>query len=195
LQDLNLKNVHDLATLKLAQLRLVFGPFAVLIFQRAQGIDASPVCPPRHTPEICEHSFLSEEDNDDAVLLAELCRLVESCAYKLRRLERGAAELKLTIYYADGVQQSRGVKLDPPQNHDLIIYAEVEKLFVQICTRRTRVKGFKLSCRKLGCPDGQRELFAMNRPSPQQQALQESIDRLRGRYGMPIIKRGHTLVA
>jgi len=195
LQDLNLKRVHDLARLKLSQLRLVFGPFAPLIQQRAQGVDLSPVCPPRQTPEISEHSYLSEEDNDDAVLIAELCRLVESCAYQLRRRERGAAELSLTIYYADGAQQSRTARLRSPQNHDLVLYAGVIQLFEQLCTRRTRVKGFKLSCRKLGWPDAQGELFATDGPSLRQQALQESLDQLRGRYGMQVIKRGHSLVA
>ena len=195
LQDLNLKLVQDLAALKLAQLRLVFGPFAILIQQRAQGVDLSPVCPPRQTPEIAAQSFLSAEENDDAVLIAELCRLVESCAYQLRCRERGATELALKIHYADGVQQSRTAKLQSAQNHDLMLYAAVIQLFEQLCTRRIRVKGFKLICRKLGWPDAQGELFTTAGPSPRQQALQASLDQLRSRYGMQVVKRGHCLVA
>jgi DNA polymerase-4 len=195
LRDLNLKLVHDLAALKLAQLRLVFGPFAPLVQQRARGVDPSPVCPPRQTPEISEQSFLLREENDDDVLLAELCRLVEACAYQLRRRERGATELNLTIHYADGVQQSRAVRLTVPQNHDLLLYAAVESLFQQLCTRRTRVKGFKLSCRKLARPDVQGQLFASEGPSPRQQALQQTLDQLRERYGMQVVQRGRSLVA
>jgi DNA polymerase-4 len=135
------------------------------------------------------------EENDDGVLLAELCRLVETCAYQLRRRERGATELNLTIHYADGVQQSRAVRLAAPQNHDLLLYAAVESLFQQLCTRRTRVKGFSLSCRRLARPDLQGELFAADGPSLRQQALQQSIDQLRCRYGMQAIQRGRSLVA
>lgn len=195
LQELNLKRVDDLAALQLAQLRLVFGPFAVLVHQRAQGIDLSPVCSPRQTPEIAEESFLSHVDNDDVVLLAELCRLVESCGQKLRRLQRGASELKLTVHYADGVQQSRATQLTSPQDHDLVLYECVEQLFQNICTRRTRVKGFKLVCCKLGPPDCQGTLFATDGPTPRQQSLQRTIDQLRDRYGMQSIQSGRTLLA
>ena len=194
LQELNLKKVDDLAALQLAQLRLVFGPFAVLVHQRAQGIDPSPVCSPRQTPEIAEESFLSQADNDDTVLLAELCRLVESCGQQLRRLERGVSELNLTVHYADGVQQSKATQLAIPQDHDLVLYDSAEKLFQSVCTRRTRVKGLKLVCRKLGLPDCQGDLFATDGPSPRQQSLQRTIDQLRGRYGMQSIQRGRTLV-
>ena len=195
LQELNLMKVADLAALQVAQLRLIFGPFAVLAQQRAQGFDPSPVCPPRQTPEIAEESFLSQADNDDAVLLAELCRLVESCGQQLRRLQRGVTELNLTVHYADGVQQSRATLLSAPQDHDLVLYECAEKLFQQVCTRRTRVKGLKLVCRKLGLVDCQGNFFATDGPSPRQQSLQGAIDRLRDRYGMQSIQRGRTLVA
>jgi DNA polymerase IV len=195
LQELNLQKVADLAALKLPQLRLVLGSFAALAHQRAQGIDPSLVCPPKRTPEVAEESFLSHTSNDDTVLLAELCRLVESCGQQLRRLQRGTTELTLTIHYADGVQQSRAARLSEPQDHDFILFAHGEKLFNAICTRRTRVKGLKLSCGKLRLPGCQGDLFAADGPSPRQQALQQTIDQLRGRYGMQSIQRGRTLVA
>ena len=195
LQELNLRRVHELAELKLAQLRLIFGPFALLLQQRAQGQDLSPVVPPRKIPEVSAESFLCWEENDTAVLRAELCRLVEDCGLQLRRLQRAAGELELGIHYADGVQQHRMQQLAAPQNHDLLLYQVAEELFENLCTRRTRVKGFKLCCRRLAWPDQQVDLFTRSGPSPRQQALQQTLDRLRGKYGMQIVKRGRILAA
>ena len=195
LQELNLRRVRELAELSLAQLRLVFGPFAPLARQRALGQDPSPVAPPRKTPEVSAEGFLNQEDNDIRVLQAELCRLVEDCGLRLRQRNRGTAELCLTIHYADGVRNSGKAALPVPQNHDLSLYAAAEPLFQRLCSRRTRVKGMKLSCRKLGHPDVQVDLFTRCGPSAHQQSLQQTIDALRGKYGMQIIRRGRTLVA
>jgi DNA polymerase-4 len=195
LQELNLRQVQELAALTLPQLRLVFGPFAPLAQQRALGNDPSPVCPPKKTPEVVAEAFLAREENDDAILLAELCRLVEDCGLRLRQLQRGTSELQLTIHYADGVRQS-GLSSQPvPQNHDLLLYAAAEQLFGKLCTRRTRVKQMQLACRKLGHPDFQVDLFTRSGPSPNQQSLQQAIDALRCKYGMQVVKRGHTLVS
>lgn len=195
LQELNLRMVRELAELSLPQMRLVFGPFAPLVSQRAQGIDPSPVCPPRKSPEIVEEGFLTREENDEAVLLAELCRLVEACGQRLRRLERGTSELHLVMHYADGIQTSGQQRLPGLQNHDLQLYAAAEELFQRLCTRRIRLKGLKLVCRQLCYPDAQVDLFTSAGPAPHQQALQTSLDHLRAKYGMTIVQRGRTLAA
>jgi len=195
LQELNLSQIQELAALTISQLRLVFGPFAPLIHQRSQGKDFSPVSPPKQTPEVSAEGFLCREENDDNILLAELCRLVESCGLRLRKLQRGAAEIGLNIHYTDGVKHTRSLELPVPQNHDLQLYAAAEELFKVLCTRRTRIKGFKLTCNKLGYPDQQVDLFTTFGPSQHQQSLQKAIDQLRSKYGMQVIRRGHTLVA
>ena len=194
LRELNLRTIQELAALSLPQLRLVFGPFAPLARQRALGQDPSPVAPPRKCPEVAAEGFLAQEDNDTRVVQAELCRLVEECGCVLRRRNRATAELQLTIHFADGVRQSGRWPLPAAQNHDLPLYAAAESLFQRLSTRRIRVKRIALACRKLGPPDGQADLFSYNEPSAQQQALQNTIDALRHKYGMQIIRRGRTLL-
>jgi DNA polymerase IV len=193
LQELNLRKIHELAALTLIQLRLIFGPFAPLVQQRAIGEDFSPVTPPKRTPEVSAESVLDREENDQNLLLAELCRIVESCGFKLRQRQRGTAEIDLSIHYADGVHQSQSLNLPVPQNHDLQLYSATEELFQALCTRRTRIKAFKLTCHKLGCPDQQVDLFTNCGPTPHQHSLQQTIDCIRSKYGMQGIKRGHTL--
>lgn len=195
LQELNLRRIGELAALTLVQLRLVFGPFAPLVQQRALGQDPAPVTPPRQTPEIGSESFLPREENDIQILLAELCRLVEDCGIRLRQANRAAARMELTVHYADGISDKRSCQLATPRNHDLFLYQKAEKLFGELCNRRIRVKGLKLCCRDLERPGRQASLFDHDGPSPRQQALQQTLDQLRSKYGMRVIQRAQALIA
>ncbi len=193
-QELNLRRVEELARLSIAQLRLPFGPLAPLLQQRARGVDPSPVQPPRQLPGLVEEVFLAREENDDELLLAELCRLVESCGRQLRLRRQGTAELGLAVSYVDGVRAERKVRLAAAQNHDLVLLAAAEELFRQVCSRRLRVKGLRLHCGRLGPVTAQVDLFTTLGPTPRQLALQQAIDQLRDRYGMAILRRGRGLV-
>lgn len=196
LQDLNLRQVEEVAALSVAQLRLALGPFAPLLHQRACGVDPSPVQPPKRSQEISEESFLSAEENDDVLLMAELCRLVEGCGLRLRRLGKGAGKLTLTLMYADGVTEQGFVQLASPQNLDLPLFAVAEDLFLKSCRRRVRLKGMRLACGRLGDEKIQLDLFA-DEPvaSPHAGALQEALDCLRGKYGMGSLRWGRGIGA
>ena len=191
LRDLNLCRVAQVADLTVAQLRLAVGPFAALLHERARGIDRSPVQPPRRVPEIVEEAFLDEEENDDGILLAELCRLAEGCGIRLRTIRKGARRMALTVNYADGVVEHGTRMLPLPLSLDVSLFAAAEELFVATCRRRVRVKGLRLSCGGIGDETGQMELFAASEEtSPRQVALQETLDLLRGRFGMATVKWG-----
>ncbi len=196
MQDLNLRRVEEVTALSVAQLRLAFGPFAPLLHQRACGLDPSPVQPPRCTPEVIEEAFLAVEENDDQILLAELCRLVEGCGLKLRRMGKGAGRISLTLNYADGVSEQRASMLPAAQNHDLFLFEIAEKLFQKVCQRRVRVKGLKLVCSRFRSDKQQLNLFAdPDEVSPRQSALQAALDGLRSKHGMTSVRWGRTFVA
>lgn len=194
MQDLNLQRVEEVAALSTAQLRIAFGPFAPLLHQRACGVDPSPVQPPKRTPEVSEESFLSEEENDDQVVLADLCRLVEACGRRLRSLEKDAGSLTLAVNYADGVSAQRTLPLPVPSNQDLLLLETAEELFRKACQRRVRVKGLKLVCTKIANVKRQMALFADQMGvKTHQVALQEALDRIRDKYGMQSLQWGRTL--
>lgn len=194
LHALNLRRVEEVAALAVSQLGLAFGPFAPLLHQRAQGIDPSPVHPPKRSPEVAEEAFLEREENDDALLLAELCRLVEGCGLRLRRLGQGTRTLALTVTYADGVTARAASTFDSPQNLDLMLYDAAEALFRRTCERRVRVKALQLVCGRLAAENRQMDLFSpAGEPAPHQAALQEALDRLRDKYGMASLRWGRGL--
>ncbi|MEJ2490957.1 MAG: DNA polymerase IV [Desulfuromonadales bacterium] len=194
MQDLNLQRVEEVAALAIAQLRIAFGPFAPLLHQRACGVDPSPVQPPKRTPEVSEESFLSEEENDDQVLLAELCRLVEASGRRLRSLKKDAGALTLTVNYADGVSHKRTSTLTVPNNQDHLLFETAEDLFHKACQRRVRVKGLNLVCSKFTTEKIQMDLFAGHAEGKTDYAaLQYALDRVRDKYGMQSLQWGRTL--
>lgn len=194
MQDLNLQHVEEVAALSTAQLRFAFGPFASLLHQRACGYDPTPVRSPRRFAELSEETFIAEEDNDDEVLLTELYRLVEACGWRLRANGRRAGSLVLTISHVDGVTVQRTAQLAEPGNHDLVLFAAAEKLFMQACRRRVRVKGLKIACTGLSLGYRQMELFTGGAGlASRKTALQDALDCVRARHGMTAIRWGRTV--
>jgi DNA polymerase-4 len=194
LQDLNLRRVEEVAALSVAQLRLPFGPFAPLLHQRAQGIDPSPVQPPRRSPEITEEAFLEQEENDDERLLAELFRLAESCGLRLRRLGQTAGRLSLGLTYADGVTEQGTAAFPHSVASDLALFAVLEDLYYKTGKRRLRLRVIRLVCGRLSAGSSQLGLFDPEPAAfPATDALQDALDRLRTRHGMASVRWGHSL--
>jgi len=196
-RDLNLQRVEQVASLSVLQLRLAVGPFAPLLHDRACGIDRSPVQPPRFSTEIVEEGLLDQEENDDAILLSELLRLVEGCGLRLRRLKRGARKLTLSVMYADGATE-QGKKLLPVATSlDLALLGAVEELFFATCKRRQRVRGLRLGCDQVAEEAGQMDLFApaIAHVSQKQADLQETLDLLREKHGRGAVRWGKGLAA
>jgi DNA polymerase IV len=192
LRDLNLQRVEQVATLSVPQLRLAVGPFAPLLHDRACGIDRSPVQPPRLSTEIVEEGLLDQEENDDAILICELLRLVEGCGLRLRRRGKGARKITLSVMYADGVSEQGKKTLPAPTSLDLQLLSAAEELFYTTCRRRQRVRGLRLSCDQVAEAPGQLELFApvTAQVSPKQVELQGTLDALREKHGQGAVRWG-----
>jgi DNA polymerase IV len=196
-RDLNLNRVEQVAALSVPQLRLAVGPFAPLLHDRACGIDRTPVQPPRLSTEIVEEGLLDQEENDDAILLSELLRLVEGCGLRLRRLGKGARKLTLSVMYADGVTEQGKKVLPASTSLDLLLLQEVEQLFFATCKRRQRVRGLRLSCDQVAADAGQLDLFApvSAQLSQKQFNLQETLDALRDKHGQSVVRWGKGLAS
>jgi len=192
MNDLNLSLIGQIASLTLPQLSLPFGSFAPLLFQRARGVDPSPVLPPRQTPEVSCESLLDEGENNDTILLAELYRLAEECGLRLRSTGKAATKLVLTITHSDGLSRQRSTSLKDPVHRDTQIFHLVERLFCEVSLRRVGIKWMCLVCEGLTEPRGQLEMFADTEESGMEGNLQDAMDAVRGRYGMGAVGWGRT---
>jgi DNA polymerase-4 len=188
--DLNLRRVEQIAALTVAQLEPVCGPFAALLHQRALGIDPTPVRPPRQSCSIVEEATLARAANDDTAVRAALGRLAEVCGLRLRALARGAARLRLTLRYVDGLAEERVQSFDAPQCFDLELMAAADRMLKRAWQRRVRLRSLRLACDRLVPLTRQMDLFAGPRQYGEEAALQNALDRLRERFGHESVQWG-----
>jgi len=193
LDELNIHKVKDLGAIDLPHLSLAFGGKGIALYRQARGIDESPVRPPDRSPSVEADETLPVDTNDDALLLAALCGLVERCGARLRRLGLPAGEAHLTARYSDGVAVTRSAKLSPPALRDLTLQARVRPLFERVVARRGRVRYLRVRLTRLA-PAAQGDLFenALCEPPPLQK-MSDALDRIRGRFGERSIQFGRRL--
>ena len=192
LEELNITLVRQIAALDLSSLKLIFGRLAYVIHQRAFGIDPTPVYPPRAEPVVTEEMTLSQDENDDAVLLGILYSLVEHCSRKLRQRELYPRRAGLHFRYTDQEEVIRPILLPRPSVWDFDLYAPLEKLFLKACRRRVRVRFMKVWFRDFAPPPAQLPLFAFAPPDEKKAHVIGALDRIREKYGDEGIQYGRT---
>jgi DNA polymerase-4 len=190
-EELNIVCIRQLAALDLDCLDLIFGRQAYVIHERALGIDPTPVYPLSKAPVIAEEIALPQEETDDLRLLGCLYRLVETCAWRMRKQGLIPRNAGLLIRYADHVETGGRLKLPRPGFQDRDLYAPLEELFFKRCTRRVRVGFIRVWFWEFSRPDPQLSLFDV--PSPKEgrrSMLTSGLDRIRERYGENVIMYG-----
>ncbi len=191
--DLNVKLIGEIATISLPHLRMIFGAFAIVLHQRALGLDLDPVRPPVRRPASADEITLAEDTNDDRVLLGHLYSLVEQIAARMRTAELRAGDATLTVRYSDGVETTRRADLPIPSFQDFDLYAVIEKLYFKANERRTRVRHMKVSFAHAEKRPRQLDLDfdeESDDVSVRHSGLLEALDRIRGKHGYAAVRFG-----
>lgn len=190
LEELNIVRVRQLATLDMANLKLIFGQQAPVIHQRALGIDLTPVYPTPAKPLVSEEITLSEDENDDRKLLGFLYGLVEKCSHRLRNRTLCPRKAGLLIRYSDQMEVKRQLKLPRLSFWDFDLYASLERLFFKACKRRVRVRFMKVWFWDFSS-SSQLSLFHDLPPDAEKKTLViQALDHIRERHGEKVIEVG-----
>ena len=188
LGELNIRIIRDITLMKLEHLTLAFGPLGFVLYQRALGIDNTPVYPERAVPAVDQEKVLSEDSNDYGLMKGVVFELCERAGEQLRAEKQRAGRVELRVRYSDYRENSGKEKLATPAQSTAVLYARAEPLLQRILTRRTRVRSLHLCLTDLTHGSVQLELFAD--PKPERQAkLESALDVLRLRYGASILRK------
>jgi len=186
LEELNIRIIHDIAVMKLEHLALAFGRFGFVLYQRALGIDSTPVNPVRTVPALEQEKVLPEDSNDYELLKGVLCGLCEQAGERLREKTQRAGRMELRLRYADHQEDGHKLKIEPPLQSSSALYAKALPVLDRILKRRTRVRSMHLCLTDLTSGSVQLELFAD--PKPERSVkLELALDILRRRYGKGIV--------
>jgi DNA polymerase IV len=195
-----LVKVHALGIRTLADLRCadprrlwpVFGSESERMRERAQGIDDRAVVPDREEKSIGAEETYAEDLLDSAAIRAELTRLADRTATRLRAHKLWAGVVAVKIRRGDFTTYSRQRKISPPTNDTGVILRLAIALFEE--WRREQpgasIRLLGVGAAKLGAA-AQFALFAAE--TARDGRLDAAVDRIRGKFGAPLLTRASLL--
>jgi len=193
LQELNIRQIQQLAKLSMLQLAVVFRKRAPLLHKQALGIDYRPVLPPAAKSFVLEEETLDDDTNDDGILLGRLYRLMELACQRMRAQNVIPRTGWLHLRHSNGIDITRRLRLKAPTNIDLLLFSELEPLYMNAAARRQRIRYMSLTFTDLVQPDAQLTLFETP-VHPREEKLALAMDAIRTRFGDKIAW-GRTLCA
>lgn len=195
LAEFNIHRIQQLAGLSPGQLAAVFGRFGMVLHRQSLGIDETPVRPPPAKPFVLAEQTLTDDTNDDGVLLGVLYDLTEKAARRMRGQGVSPGTVWLHIRYSDGMDITRRGRVSLPVCLDPLLFQILKPLFFKANRRRQRVRYMGLTFTDLAVRTDQLALFEMPGPWQTQKALITALDTIRGKYGEGAVRFGRRPVS
>ncbi len=193
LRTFNLSYIFQIRSLSLAQLFVPFNHRAKRIHDLVRGIDVTPVTlPKKDAPLHGDHEF-TNDTNDANQLKNALYLLVETLCTSLRRQDRVASQLCLTLSYSDGGQQTITGKLCPPTANEMVMFTKATPLLFKAWRRRIRIRHIRLTGKKRLRPQTQATLFDETPKADNQEKIFMAVDAIRKKFGAHAVATGRTL--
>jgi len=186
--ELNIRIIREIGELSLQHLTMVFGRVGLRLHQAAQGIDNTPVFPPKQLPNIYEQQTLTEDTNDILLLRGTLYLLIEKVGRQLREKNQVAQKMVLEIYYADHREASAQKRLLSASNLDQELFVPADELLQKILTRRIRVRRMAVRYFQLRPVSAQMSFFDEAKNHDTKRELNSALDKIRQRFGKDAVR-------
>jgi DNA polymerase-4 len=192
LNKLGIRTLGQLAALSPVVLTSLFGRHqGASIYQRARGIDPSPVAPTGAAKSVSREGTFSADVAEPDHLRAVLRGFSESVGAELRRDGRRARTVSLKLRYDDFTTISRSTTLSPAVNSDAAIFGAAAGLLAsvrEVEQRPVRLIGVGTS----NLVDGAMQLTLEPSREARQERVSEVFDRIRRKYGPRTLQTGRT---
>ena len=189
LKDMGVREVKTLREMPFRFLYSAFGKNGITLWNRARGIDHTPVVSYREQKSISTECTFDTDTIDVQQLKSILIAMVEKIAFKLREQKKLAACVTVKVRYSNFDTETKQAHI-PYASSDHTILKTVLELFDQLYSRRMllRLVGVRLS--KLVHGNHQIHLFD---DTEQSIRLYEAMDRIKLKYGGEKLVRAITL--
>ncbi len=191
LRQMGVEKIGTLQQMPLCLLEELLGENGRILWQRAQGIDPTPVRPYTEAKSVSAEHTLDQDTTDMQQLEQILVRMSEQLLFRLRSKQQCASTVVVKIRYSNFDTHTL-------QKHiaytacDHRVVPVVRALFHRLYQRRLSVR--LVGVRFAGLIHGGQQL-SLFEENQQHLCLYHTLDRLRQRYGMHIIGRAATLPA
>ncbi len=187
--DMGVRTVQTLREMPLNFLVSAFGKNGRSIWNKAHGIDDSPVTPHSEQKSISTECTFEEDTIDVKKLKSILIAMVEKVAFSLREQKKLTSCVTVKIRYANFDTETRQIHI-PYTASDHVLLRTVSELFDKLYNRRMliRLVGVRLSCLVHG--SHQISLFDETEHDVN---LYAAIDWIKNRHGVEKLVRATTL--
>jgi DNA polymerase IV len=146
LYDMGVRTVGTLRDMPLKFLVSAFGKNGISLWNKAHGIDESPVVPHSEQKSISTESTFEEDSIDVKKMKSILIAMVEKVAFQLREQKKLASCITVKIRYSNFDTETKQVHIAYTSS-DHVILRVVQELFDKLYNRRMliRLVGVRLS--------------------------------------------------
>jgi DNA polymerase-4 len=184
LSEMGVRKIHTLTQIPQDLMFKILGQNGLILWQKANGIDNSPVVPYREQKSIGKQTTFESDSMDVAGMKIILTDMITKLAFELRQKQKLTACITVTIRYANFETVTQQAKI-PYTSLDSILIKKTKELFDKVYQKRMllRLVGVKLSHLVSGY-----EQIDLYGPSEKIYNLYQSMDKMRSRYGIDAIK-------
>jgi DNA polymerase IV len=189
LYDMGVRKVETLREMPLKFLVSAFGKNGISLWNKAHGIDESPVVSYSEQKSISTECTFEEDTIDTKRLKSILITMVEKVAFQLREQNKLACCVTVKIRYSNFDTETKQMHI-PYTSSDHVLLRNVTELFTKLYSRRMliRLVGVRLS----GLVHGNHQISLFDDTAESIQ-LYEAIDKIKHKHGSEKITRATTL--
>ncbi|MCB9256077.1 MAG: DNA polymerase IV [Chitinophagales bacterium] len=187
--NLGVKHIQKIQEMPMEMMEHVFGKNGVLVWNKANGIDNTPVVQFHERKSISTERTFDRDTIDVVKLQTLVAAMAENLAFQLRRGNKLCANVSVKIRYSDFQTYSKQIKI-PYTSADHLLIPYVVDLFKQLYNRRMLVRLVGVRFNDLVSGNYQINLFD---DSTERISLYKAMDKLREKYGANKLTRASLL--
>lgn len=188
LYGIGIHKIGDLQVQDVKNLERHFGKMGLIMWNKANGIDNSPVSPYHERKSISSENTFQKDVLGVDKMEQLLISMLEQLTYKLRNENKVSSCLSVKIRYSDFETATQQISIQPTHS-DILIIPELKKLFHKAYQkgRAVRLIGVRLS--NLSEGSYQPGLFDNHERN---ENLYKALDKLNSRFGTKTVSRAAT---
>lgn len=185
LYDMGIRTVRTLREMPLKMLQSAFGKNGIVLWNKANAIDNSPVVPYTEQKSISTESTFSADTIDVHRLRSILIAMVEKLTFKLRKKKKLTSCITVKIRYSNFDTEIKQAHIPYTSSDQTLIKLALE-LFDKLYTRRMRLRLVGVRLSNLVHGHYQINLFD---DTEEVIRLYQAMDRIKARYGSGALVR------
>ncbi len=190
LYDMGIARICELRQIAPQMLQSVFGKNGIQLWQKANGIDHTPVIPYSERKSISTEQTFTEDTTDVSMLNALLVDMTGELGFKLRKSGKLCNTITVKLRYANFDTHTQQLKIPFTANDDVLLH-HAKILFAKLYNRRllVRLMGVKVSGLIAGTP----QLTLFDNDAHERLMLYRAMDKIKLRFGSEKILRAINL--